>query len=164
MLTAALVILRVLVVAVLLRIAWSDLKLQKIANRDVLLLAAGGLGILCVSALQRDEWMSLLGPVATSFVLFVVLLVFWLIGTLGAGDVKLMAAVPLVTGNDHLLPFALFLLVFVLATVFLIRNPLLLPEKMVEKYIAVLDRKGIVPFGVPISMALLCTIVLQAVR
>jgi len=40
------------------------------------------------------------------------------------------------------------------------KNPFLLPAGAFRLYIQHLDRKGVVPFGVPISVAAICTIAL----
>jgi prepilin peptidase CpaA len=152
----AVIVLTAVVVAVLLRIAAIDFKTQKITNRDVLLVALAGSGNLVVQGLQTGLWMSGLGLSAIAAALFFVLLFpFWLMGKVGAGDVKLMAAAPLVAGGQNLLVFAILLLVFAIFTAFAVKNPILLPAPMFRQYLQHFERKGVVPFGVPIAAALL---------
>ena len=55
------------------------------------------------------------------------------------------------------------MLLFALVTALVVKNPTLLPEGAFRVYIQHLDRKGVVPFGVPISLASICTIVFQIV-
>lgn len=160
MLVTAQVLLQAIIICLLVRIAVIDFKTQRIANRDVLALAALGLAVLVLVALWRQEqlrsgvwwnvWVSVLAAVA----LFAVLLPFWLMRKVGAGDVKLMAAAPLVAGAEGMLVFALLLLVFTLVTVAIVRNPLLLPSPLFRQYIEHLERKRVVPYGVPIAAAL----------
>jgi prepilin peptidase CpaA len=47
------------------------------------------------------------------------------------------------------------LLVAAVVTAFVVKNPFLLPEGMFRRYVQFFDRKQVVPFGVPISAALL---------
>jgi prepilin peptidase CpaA len=167
MLAVAQILIQAVVIALLARIAVVDFKTLKIANRDVLALAALGLGLLILTALwRRDQlqtgvWWHLWMSLAVAAALFVVLLPFWFLGKVGAGDVKLMAAVPLVAGAEGMLPFALLLLVFVLLTVTIVKNPLLLPGPLFKRYVEHLDRKGVVPFGTPIAAALIGSVLLR---
>ncbi len=92
-------------------------------------------------------------------VLFVVLFPFWVLRKVGAGDVKLMAVIPFLIGGTGLVVFSLLLLVFAVAMAVVVKNPFLLPAGAFRLYVQHLDRKGVVPFGVPISLAAICTIV-----
>jgi prepilin peptidase CpaA len=147
--------------AVLARIAWVDFKTQKITNRSVLLLSGLGLAALLLDALRRldqlqpDVWSNLAISIAAAVALFVLLFPFWLLRKLGAGDVKLMAAALLVTGADGMLAFALLLLLFAAITAVLVKNPMLLPGPLFRQYLEHFERKGVVPFGVPIAAALI---------
>lgn len=149
------------IVALLVRIGVVDFRTQKITNRDVLALAALGLawGLLRIMqtplVLGGEAWWELGLGVVVAAALFVMAFVFWLLGKMGAGDVKLLGAAPLVAGGDDLLLFAIALMVGVLGTVAVIQNPLLLPQPFFARYIEHLDRQRVVPFGVPISAALL---------
>ena len=157
------------IVALLVRIGLVDFRIQKIANRDVLALAALGLcwGVLRVvqtpPELRGDAWLAFWLGMALAAALFLVGLVFWLMRKMGAGDVKLLGAAPLVAGGEHLMLFSIALLACVLATVAVIRNPLLLPQPFFTRYIEHLDRRRIVPFGVPISAALIVVTVYELV-
>jgi prepilin peptidase CpaA len=81
----------------------------------------------------------------------------------GAGDVKFLAVAPMIAGGENLLLFAVVLLIAAAATAFIVRNPILLPEGLFRQYIQHLDRKRVVPFGVPISVALIVVLLLQLV-
>jgi prepilin peptidase CpaA len=95
---------------------------------------------------------------------FVLLFPFWLLRKVGAGDVKLMAVAPLVAGGENMLTFAILLLVLAIVTVFAVRNPMLLPAPAFRQYLEHFERKGIVPFGVPIAGALIVTTVAKALN
>jgi prepilin peptidase CpaA len=73
-------------------------------------------------------------------------------------SVKLMAVVPLLIGGSGLAVFSVLLLVFALAMALIVKNPFMLPAGAFRLYVQHLDRKGVVPFGVPISLAAICTI------
>lgn len=159
------ILIQVIAIALLLRIAWRDMNVQKIANGDVIALAATGLAGLVVQALAIGSWSTFLFSLLLGLALFAVLFPFWMWKKLGAGDVKLIAVVPLVIGIQDMLPFSIILLVATLVIVMLIMNPLLLPAPLFQKYLQVYERKGVVPFGVPISVALIGVLLLQiAVR
>ena len=157
------------VVALLVRIGFVDFRIQKITNRDVLALAALGLcwGLLRIvqapPQLRDAAWAHFWLGLAVAVALFVAGLVFWLLRKMGAGDVKLLGAAPLVASGEHLMLFSIALLACVLATVAVIRNPLLLPQPFFTRYIEHLDRRRIVPFGVPISAALIVVTVYELV-
>jgi len=146
---------RILAIAVLLRIGWTDLTTQKIANNDVLALATCGLAASIAASYRQNSWASLAIGLGAAAMLLAVLFPFWMLGKLGAGDVKLIAVVPILVSSDQYLVFALALLIFVLAIVVLVRNPLFLPHQLFGEYLKVMGRRGVVPFGVPISAALI---------
>jgi prepilin peptidase CpaA len=163
------IVLKAVIVALLLRVAITDFKVQKIHNRDVLLLACAGLGSLVVRALQtdflqsldRNPWFDLKLALAAAAALFVLLFPFWIMRKVGAGDVKLMAAAPLVAGGNLPL-FCIVLLILTVATAFAVKNPLLLPAPVFRRYLEHFDRRGVVPFGVPIAAALFVVTVVSA--
>ncbi len=164
MLPAMIIFLKLVLVGILCRIAMRDFTEQKIRNDDVLaVLALAVFAALAAWLGGTDPWPLGLGVVA-ALVLFCLLIPFWLTGKIGAGDVKLLAVAPLVTGGGDLLPFSLVLLVSAAVTAFVIRNPVLLPEGVFRRYVQFFDRKQVVPFGVPISVSLIVVLVLQAVR
>ncbi|ESZ38740.1 prepilin peptidase [Mesorhizobium sp. L2C066B000] len=161
MLLAASLVLKALALPLLARIAWLDFTTQKISNREVLLLLCLGLGSLQFVSILVGSWWDMGLSALAGLVLFLALFPFWALRKVGAGDVKLMAVMPFLTGGGGLAVFSLLLLVFALATALIVKNPLLLPEGAFRFYVQHLERKGVVPFGVPISAAAICTIAFQ---
>ncbi|MBZ9764430.1 prepilin peptidase [Mesorhizobium sp. CA8] len=161
LLLAASLVFKALAILLLVRIAWTDFTTQRISNRDVLLLLCLGLGALQFQALQTHSWLEMGISAFGGAALFLALFPFWLLRKIGAGDVKLMSVTPFLVGGSNLAVFSVFLLVFAVATAALVKNPFLLPAGMFRHYVQHMDRKGVVPFGVPISMAAICAIVLQ---
>jgi prepilin peptidase CpaA len=163
MLVTTAILVRCMAIAILLRIAWRDMEIQKIGNGDVIALGIVGLVLLGLDGYASGSWTPLLFGVGLAAALFAALIPFWIWRKLGAGDVKLMAVVPLVAGSQNMLPFSLILLVTTLITVFLVKNPMLLPAPMFQKYLKIYDRKGVVPFGVPIAISLIGILVLRII-
>ncbi|RWL88185.1 MAG: prepilin peptidase [Mesorhizobium sp.] len=161
LLLAASLLLKALGVPLLARTAWVDFTTQKIANRDVLLLLCLGLGSLQLFSVQAGSWWDMSLSAIAGLVLFLALFPFWLMRKVGAGDVKLISVTPFLIGASNLAVFSVLLLVFAIATVAVVKNPFLLPAGMFRHYVQHLDRKGVVPFGVPISAAAIGTIVFQ---
>lgn len=160
LLLAVSLLFKVLSVPLLGRIAWLDFTTQKISNRDVLMLLCLGLGSLQLMSVQAGSWWDMGLSAIAALLLFVVLFPLWALRKLGAGDVKLMAIIPFVIGGPGLAFFSILLLLFALATAAVIKYPFMLPEGAFRVYVQHLDRKGVVPFGVPISLAAICTIVM----
>ncbi|RWE33930.1 prepilin peptidase [Mesorhizobium sp.] len=158
LLLAASLLLKALAIPLLARTAWLDFTTQKISNRDVLLLLCLGLGSLQLFSVQAGSWWDMGLSALAALLLFVVLFPFWTLRKVGAGDVKLMAIMPLLIGGSGLVVFSVLLLVFALVMAVLVKNPLVLPAGMFRLYVEHLDRKGVVPFGVPISLAAIFTI------
>lgn len=161
MLLTASLIFKGLAILLLGRVAWIDFSSQRISNRDVLLLLCLGLGVLHFQALQTGSWIEMGISALGGVLLFVALFPFWLLRKIGAGDVKLMSIAPFLIGGGNLAVFSVLLLAFAIATAALVKNPFLLPAGMFRHYVQHLDRKGVVPFGVPISAASACTLGLQ---
>lgn len=161
MLLAGALLMKGLAVSLLARIAWLDFTTQKISNRDVLLLLCLGLGSLQFMSILAGSWWDMGLSALAGLLLFVALLPFWAMRKVGAGDVKLMAVVSFLIGGSGLLAFSVLLLVFALATALVVKNPSMLPEGAFRLYVQHLDRKGVVPFGVPISIGAICTLGLQ---
>ncbi|RVD55462.1 prepilin peptidase [Mesorhizobium sp. M2D.F.Ca.ET.185.01.1.1] len=143
------------------RVAWLDFSTQRISNRDVLLLLCLGLGTLQFHSLQTGSWLEMGISAIGGVILFAALFPFWLLRKVGAGDVKLMSVMPFLIGGTDLVVFSVLLLAFAIATAAVVKNPFLLPAGMFRHYVQHLDRKGVVPFGVPISAAAICAIALQ---
>ncbi|MER9057705.1 prepilin peptidase [Mesorhizobium sp. M0904] len=161
MLLAGALLMKGLAVSLLARVAWLDFTTQKISNRDVLLLLCLGVGSLQFVSILTGSWWDMGLSALAGLLLFVALFPFWAIRKVGAGDVKLMAVISFLIGGSGLLVFSVLLLVFALATALVVKNPLMLPEGAFRLYVQHLDRKGVVPFGVPISIAAICTLGLQ---
>jgi prepilin peptidase CpaA len=161
MLFAASLLLKALAIPLLARIAWVDFTTQKITNRDVLLLLCLGLASLQLFSVQAGSWWDMGLSAIAGLVLLIVLFPFWILRKVGAGDVKLIAVAPFLTGGKGLVVFSLLLLLFALITAGVVKNPFMLPQGAFRLYVQHLDRKGVVPFGVPISAAVIFTIVFQ---
>ncbi|MER9690239.1 prepilin peptidase [Mesorhizobium sp. M0139] len=153
MLLVASLPLKALAIPLLARVAWVDFTTQKISNGIVLLLLGLGLGSLLLVAVQSGSWWDMGMSVAAGLLLFVVFFPFWALRKVGAGDVKLMAVMPLLVGGAGLVVFSLLLMVFAVAMAVVVVNPFLLPAGAFRVYVQHMDRKGVVPFGVPISAA-----------
>ncbi|MER9103794.1 prepilin peptidase [Mesorhizobium sp. M0848] len=158
MLLVEALLLKVLAIPLLARIGWLDFTTQKISNRDVLLLLCLGAGGLLLLSLQSGSWWDMGLSALAGLLLFVALFPFWALRKIGAGDVKLLAVVPFLIGGSDLAVFSVLLLVFALATAVIVKNPFMLPAGAFRLVVQHLDRKGVVPFGVPISLAAICTL------
>ena len=152
-----------LAIALFVRIGLRDMEIQKIANNDILALAVVGLANTCLLYLQPasapSAWM---GPVM-GLALFVALFPFWLIGKIGAGDVKLLAVVPMVIGMQHIAEFGLLFLSFVSINVFIMRGTVLDGIPQVQRYVEFFGNRGIIPFGVPVSAAACIVLMVQMI-
>lgn len=161
MLLGASLLLKALAIPLLARIAWVDFTTQKITNRDVLLLLCLGLGSLQLLSVQSGSWWDMGLSALAGLLLFVVFFPFWILRKVGAGDVKLMAVIPFLVGGSGLVVFSLLLMVFAVAMAVVVKNPFLLPAGAFRLYVQHMDRKGVVPFGVPISAAAVGAIAFQ---
>jgi|GEM_PF-2406419 len=151
-------LLKALAIPLLAWIAWVDFTTQRIANRDVLLLLCLGAGSLLLLSLLSGSWWDMGLSAFGGVVLFLALFPFWILRKIGAGDVKLMAVMPLLIGGDSLVVFTVLLLFFAVATAVVVKNPFMLPAGAFRLYVEHMDRKGVVPFGVPIAAAAICAI------
>ncbi|WP_214474175.1 prepilin peptidase [Mesorhizobium sp. dw_380] len=161
MLLTASLLFKAFAILLLARIAWTDFTTQKITNRDVLLLLCLGLGALQFHSLQTGSWLEMGISALGGVILFIALFPFWLLRKIGAGDVKLLSVTPFLIGGSNLAVFSVLMLVFTFATAAVVKNPFLLPAGVFRHYVQHMDRKGIVPFGVPISAAAICATALQ---
>ncbi len=161
MLLVASLLLEALAIPLLARVAWVDFTTQKISNSNVLLLLCLGLGSLLLLAVQSGSWWDMGLSALAGLLLFIVFFPFWILRKVGAGDVKLMAVTPLLVGSTGLVVFSLLLMVFAVATAVVVKNPFLLPAGAFRIYVQHMDRKGVVPFGVPISAAAIGAIAFQ---
>src|SRR5918995_70903 len=102
MLLALLIVLKLLLVAVLCRIGFLDFSKQKIRNVDVLVVLGLGGATMAIGWIAGiGLWQVGLG-VAAALLIFCLLVPFWLLGKVGAGDVKFLAVSPIVIGGGDL--------------------------------------------------------------
>lgn len=137
-------------IAVLLYVAWQDFLTFRIANASVLILIA-----LAVVELALDDRSGLWRSLAIAGGLFLLGVVFWAIGMMGAGDAKLFFPVGLLVNWNQLMVFAVVLLVLSFAAAFVMALPL---ERKAGRRgalgrLAEIKAAGEFPFGVPISLA-----------
>ena len=164
--TLAWLILAAAAVAQLVSIGRTDFMTQKISNASVGLLLLTAVAVRAVDfywhydpyRIDQSASLNLEASVILAAVLFAVTFVFWLFRKIGAGDVKLLAVVGLLVGFQASIVFAIFLLACTVLTYIVMKQPLLLPERMFREYVASLARYDRVPFGVPISTAAILTL------
>jgi prepilin peptidase CpaA len=143
-----------------------DFMTQKITNSSVgmLILTAGAIRAVDFIAhhdqfgLDRTGIINLEASAIMAVVFFIFMLVFWLMRKVGAGDVKLLSVTIFLIGFQFSMVFALLLLVCTILTYAIMKQPMLLPERMFREYVASLARFDKVPFGVPISTAAVLTL------
>ena len=145
-------------------IAYYDVRYRRIPNAFVLATLAGGLAIN-TSFGGVDGLLSSLGGFALAFVLMLMLHVF---GAMGAGDVKLFAAIGAVTGAHLVIPTFLVVILTggLLAVVSIVRAGVfvatmhrvlqilvgLLPGWEMPKFTVPSDRTHTIPYGVAITI------------
>ena len=94
--------------ALLLRAAWTDLREYKIRNELILALAA----LFVLYTVLTGRWAELKWDVLFAALMFAVMLVFYGLGWMGGGDVKMLAVAFLWTGLSGAMPFAVLLALF----------------------------------------------------
>ena len=145
-------------------IAYYDVRYRRIPNAFVLATLAAGIAINAIFAGLPGVAASI-GGCALAFVLMFMLHVF---GAMGAGDVKLFAAIGAVTGAPLVLPTFIVVILTggLLAIVSIIRAGILmttmhrvlqifvgmLPGWQMPKFAVPQDRKYTIPYGVAITM------------
>jgi prepilin peptidase CpaA len=145
-------------------IAYYDVRYRRIPNAFVLATLAAGLAINMIFAGFQGVAASL-GGCALGFVLMFMLHIF---GAMGAGDVKLFAAIGAVTGAQLVIPTFLVVILTggLLAIVSMVRAGMvkttmhrvlqilvgLLPGWQMPKFAVPADRKYTIPYGVAITM------------
>jgi len=143
-------------------ITYMDVRYRRIPNKLVLAILVGGLTLNTIFGGSHGLWLSL-GGFALGFVLMFVLHVF---GTMGAGDVKLFAAIGALNGVSLVLPtflivaliggvLAIFKMVYsgrARATMFGVMQFFygLLPGQTVPRLAIPADRSYTLPYAVPI--------------
>ena len=159
-------ILAIVAVGQLVVIGKRDFMTQKITNSSVglLLLTAGAIRAVDFIAhhdqfgLDRTGIINLEASTILAVVFFSFMFVFWLMRKVGAGDVKLLSVTAFLIGFQFSMIFAILLLACTVITYAIMKQPMLLPERMFREYVASLARFEKVPFGVPISTAAVLTI------
>jgi prepilin peptidase CpaA len=139
--------------ALLLEVAWTDLREYKIRNELILALA----GLFVLYAVLTGDWTNLKWDLAFAASMFLVMLAFYRLGWMGGGDVKLLVIAFLWTGLSDALPFAILLALF--SGVHGIAAKL----GLVKSQITESGRRRI-PFAPSIACALICTLVLRTVQ
>lgn len=153
-------------------IAYYDVRYRRIPNAFVLAAFSGGFLMNTILGGWHGSYSSL-GGCLLGFVLMFILHVF---GAMGAGDVKLFAAIGAVTGADLILPtFVVVILTGgLLAVVSIIRAGVvkttmhrvlqilvgLLPGWQMPKFAVPADRKHTIPYGVAITMGSIISVVI----
>jgi prepilin peptidase CpaA len=99
------VALAVMFIPLAIMIAYMDVRYRRIPNKLVLVVLLGGMALNTVFA----GWSGLWASVAGSGIAFGMMFVLHVFGTMGAGDVKLCAAVGAVIGVSHVLPTLLII-------------------------------------------------------
>ena len=156
-------------------IAYYDVRYRRIPNAFVLATLAGGLAVNAIFGGLAGVTASFMGC-ALGFVLMFMLHVF---GAMGAGDVKLFAAIGAVTGAHLILPTFLVVVLTggLLAIVSIIRAGLLvttmlrvlqilvglLPGWEMPKFAVPADRRHTIPYGVAITIgSIISTVIFRA--
>jgi prepilin peptidase CpaA len=145
-------------------IGYYDVRYRRIPNAFVLATLAGGVAINAILGGTDGLTSSLMGCVL-GFVLMFTLHVF---GAMGAGDVKLFAAIGAVTGASLVIPTFLIVILTggILAVVSMIRSGMvittmhrvlqifvgMLPGWQMPRFAVPADRTYTIPYGVAITM------------
>jgi prepilin peptidase CpaA len=145
--------LRVVASTLLLQAAWTDLREYKIRNELILALA----GLFVLYAVLTGRWADLRWDIAFAAVMFVVMLVFYSLGWIGGGDVKILAVAFLWTGLSGALPFAILLALFSGVHTFAAKLGWLKSE------VTDSGRRRI-PFAPSVAAALIATFVLRSLQ
>ncbi len=151
-------------------ITYYDVRYRRIPNAFVLAAFSGGLAMNTILGGLHGAYSSLSGC-ALAFVLMFMLHVF---GAMGAGDVKLFAAIGAVTGSELVLPTFIVVILTggLLALVSIIRAGILvstmhrvlqilvglLPGWQMPKFAVPADRKHTIPYGVAITIGSIISI------
>lgn len=153
-------------------IAYYDVRYRRIPNAFVLATLTGGLVINLIFAGLGGVWTSLGGCVLA----FIPLFILHIFGGMGAGDVKLFAAIGAVVGTSLVVPTLLIVVLTggVIAVYSMIRNKTvratmqrvlmilvgLLPGWQVPRFAVPVDRRHTIPYGVAIMLGSLISVAL----
>ena len=151
-------------------ITYYDARYRRIPNLFVLATLISGLGINLIA----NGWSGLLTSVGGCLFAFGLMLMLHIFGAMGAGDVKLFAAIGSIVGASLVLPTFLVVVLTggVLAIVSMIRAGAvamtmqrvlmlfvgLLPGWEMPRFSVPPDRKGTIPYGVAITLGSLISI------
>ncbi|APO73389.1 prepilin type IV endopeptidase protein [Rhizobium etli 8C-3] len=156
-----------LAVLLFLYAGWTDFQTWKIPNTLVLaLIALYALRAVAVMVSSEDIGATLFaltgigGDVGAGLLMFVLGVVLWAFGMFGAGDAKLFLPIGLFIGWHGMLPFSIFLLVFGVATLLMLRLPIPLPFKHLAFFMRIEEIRASrkVPYGVVMVFATLLTL------
>lgn len=153
-------VLKAAAILMLARIAYVDFLTLRIRNDHVLALFAVALAILVFDFMQSNDIARAGILFAASALVFILLLVFWMLRKVGAGDVKLFAIMPLLVGLNSSITFVLALLVLTLLIYGAMKFPMLLPAQLYRVQLDAMRRDGKIPFGVPIALAAIAALLI----
>lgn len=151
-------------------IAYYDVRYRRIPNAFVLAAFSGGVLMNAIVGGLQGVYSSIAGCLLAFFLMFM----FHIFGAMGAGDVKLFAAIGAVTGLHLVVPTFIVVVLTggLLAVVSIIRAGILvttmhrvlqifagmLPGWQMPKFAVPLDRKHTIPYGVAITMGSIISI------
>ena len=151
-------------------IAYYDVRYRRIPNAFVLAAFSGGVLMNAILGGLQGVYSSIAGCLLAFFLMFM----FHIFGAMGAGDVKLFAAIGAVTGLHLVIPTFIVVVLTggLLAVVSIIRAGILvttmqrvlqifagmLPGWQMPKFTVPLDRKHTIPYGVAITMGSIISI------
>jgi len=160
----------VLLIPLAVVIAYYDVRYRRIPNAFVLAALSGGVLMNAILGGLQGVYSSITGCALAFFLMFML----HIFGAMGAGDVKLFAAIGAVTGAQLVVPTFIVVVLTggLLAIVSIIRAGILmttmqrvlqifagmLPGWQMPKFTVPLDRKHTIPYGVAITMGSIISI------
>lgn len=148
----------VLAVILLLYVAWVDFWTLKVRNASVLALLA----VYLVFSVT-EGFVSLAPDLFAAVLLFLLGLIFWLIGKMGAGDAKLFFPLGLFVGHAGLVPFAVGLIAGTFLLLLALRAPSDAAQGAAARRLVELRRTGRVPYAVPMVIGGLTALIFRIV-
>lgn len=151
-------------------ISYHDVRYRRIPNAFVLATLLSGVAINVLANGLGGAYASLAGCLLA----FALMLIFHIFGAMGAGDVKLFAAIGAVLGLNLVLPtfFVVVITGGLLAVISMVRAGTvretmfrvlqifigLLPGWQMPRFAATADRRGTIPYGVAITLGSLISL------